>query len=192
MSHRIQIGIDPSINSTGVCVRDTEKNETTYYIIAAKITKKQAALDSEKIIYIDYGKQKPDKNDDFEVREHKKTHNICSIAEEIRQIVDDWTTAYGDVQCVIEGISYGSSSSSVLSDLSGLNYVIRFMFKDLDVPYQIVAPSQLKKFAVGKGNADKDMMTDGWRKCDPSAVEIDGVKVDDVADAYFLSVYQED
>ena len=49
---------------------------------------------------------------------------------------------------------------------------------------------QLKKFAVGNGGAEKDVMVDAFERCTGFDNPL-GVKVDDIADAYFLAIYEE-
>ena len=189
---KYRIGLDLSIKSTGVCVRDTDTGECWYYIIAAKLTKKQKAFKHDRLEFIEYYWEKPDKNDDFQTREQKKTNNIWQITRNIKGIVFNYIDVrdLDSLDCVIEGISYGSSSSAALADLSGLNYAVRCMLKDNSVPFSLAAPMQLKKFAVGNGGADKAMMTDAWKRCQPEMADISEIKDDDIADAYFLSVWE--
>lgn len=66
-------------------------------------------------------------------------------------------------------------------------------------PIYVVAPTTMKKFATGRGNATKDdiwaacvrrhpWMKSWARKCHPKATRI-GSPVADMADAYFLAAY---
>lgn len=55
---------------------------------------------------------------------------------------------------VIEGYSMGSRQGS--HQLGELGGAIRMMLHDQAVPFVEVAPTRLKKYATGKGNADKD------------------------------------
>lgn len=184
-----RIGLDLSIKSTGICVWDTIKNIYKYYIIADHLTKSQKAFKHKDLEFIDYERIKPSAEDCFEVREQKKTDSIYSVMKNIQTVVKKYKKK-SDVFCYIEGISYGSSSSAALADLSGLNYAIRCMLRNEEIPFRIIAPSQLKKFAVGNGSADKDLMTAAWKKCQPKMSDITEIKDDDIADAYFLSVYE--
>lgn len=67
------------------------------------------------------------------------------------------------------------------------------------IPFHVVAPTTMKKFATGRGIATKDDIwaafvkrepqTEGWAKvCHPKALRI-GSPVTDIADAYFLAHY---
>ncbi len=182
---KYSVGLDLSIKSTGVCVRDNWTGECFYFVIAAKLTKKQKNFEHSHLVFEEYEWEKPDKADPFQIREQKKAKNIWHITQIIRKIV---TGLQDGAECVIEGISYGSSSSAALADLSGLNYAVRCMLLDEDIPFRVAAPMQLKKFAVGNGGADKAMMTDAWKRCQPEMADISEIKDDDIADAYFLSV----
>lgn len=188
---KYMIGLDLSIKSTGVCVRDTEKDKCSYYIVAAKLTKAQKAFRHSDLTFIDYGREKTSSDDSFAEREQKKTDSVWAVTENLRAIVKKYKKK-GTSECVIEGISYGSSSSAALADLAGLNYAVRCMLRQEGIPFRIAAPMQLKKFAVGNGGADKDMMTDAWKRCQPAMADIKEIKDDDIADAYFLSVWSED
>ena len=177
------IGLDLSLNSTGICVLEEGKNPK-YFIIAGKMTKKMASFSHKQVSIIEYHKSQPDKNDEFVIREQKKTANIYNVVECIRKVVKK---VKGDKQCVIEGISYGSTGSAALADLAGLNYAVRCMLMSEGIAFVIVSPMQLKKFAVGNGGADKEVMVAAWKMCQPSLADIDGIKIDDIADAYFLA-----
>ena len=180
----ISIGLDLSINSTGICIHNDKTDEHNYFIITHKLTKKQKEFKHKHLKYILYEKESPNKADEYEVKENKKTNNISLIAEQIEKIV---LRQKGQVQCCIEGISYGSSSSSNLADLAGLNFVVRNMLWRHSIPFTIVSPAANKKFAVGNGQADKDLMINAWKRCQPEMAKIEDLKIDDVADAYFLS-----
>ena len=52
----IILGIDPSINCTGICIYDTATNAHIYYMIAAKCTKKMKEFSNDYVHIIDYGK----------------------------------------------------------------------------------------------------------------------------------------
>ena len=56
---------------------------------------------------------------------------------------------------VIEGYGFASQKAVVQGELGG---VIRLALYDRRIPYVEVAPAALKKFATGRGNADKDAM----------------------------------
>lgn len=69
-------------------------------------------------------------------------------------IFADGTTQAADL-VVIEGPSYGSMSGAGHHESAGLWWHIVYRLDALDVPYAVVPPSTLKKYAAGKGNATK-------------------------------------
>jgi hypothetical protein len=88
----------------------------------------------------------------------------------------------------MEGISYGSKGSSALADLAGLNFAIRMtILDDSNLQFNIIAPTSVKKFAVGDGGVEKDVMIASWKKLDKNISNITEIKLDDLADSYFIS-----
>lgn len=83
---------------------------------------------------------------------------------------------------LIEDFSFGSKGRAVYQ-IGGLQFMVRHYLWKSGIPYCLVAPSQLKKFATGKGNADKSIVIREvfarW-----------GVSIDDdnAADAYVLAM----
>ncbi|MGO4369353.1 hypothetical protein AB4Z21_00905 [Paenibacillus sp. MCAF20] len=63
----------------------------------------------------------------------------------------------GSKVCV-EDFSYGSQGQGVSTQYA-VGYSIRFALLDAGIPFIKPTPSQLKKFATGKGNTTKDNMT---------------------------------
>jgi crossover junction endodeoxyribonuclease RuvC len=59
---------------------------------------------------------------------------------------------------VIEGLAFMARNSVSLVQLSALNYMVREYLYINKIPFLIVAPSTLKKFVTGRGNAKKDEM----------------------------------
>jgi Holliday junction resolvasome RuvABC endonuclease subunit len=57
---------------------------------------------------------------------------------------------------VIEGYSYASPNQA--HQIGELGGCVRFLLWRLGIPHVDVAPSTLKKYATGKGNANKDAM----------------------------------
>lgn len=185
------IGLDLSMNSTGVCI-NTDNKYFEYYIIGSGATKafKAACADEQFIHYREYDKSKSEKDDSYELKEQVKTSNLFNIIRKLNEVLDTYT----DIDAAyIEGISYGSSSTNVLADLAGLNYLVRLSLANRNIPFTVVSPKANKKNAVGNGNADKEQMLSGWRIMDKSVCEFEKanakikLKIDDLADAFFLA-----
>ena len=72
----IVIGIDPSINSTGICIKRDDK--ILYYIIPSKMTKKMKVFDNKYIKILPYDKHDVS-GQDYMNKEVSKTYNIYNI-----------------------------------------------------------------------------------------------------------------
>lgn len=175
----LKIGLDLSINSTGMCIRNTEvESDVRYYIIVPKITRKMTAINSNKtsrITYINYDKIAD--ND---------SSNIKSISEKICEIIKDLK---GDVEVVIEDVAMRARGRSIIT-LTLLNGYMRARLDTMNVKYKTITPTQWKKKLLGNGQADKELTIYNWAKLDNRSCVMmmnNNCKTDDIADAYFLS-----
>jgi hypothetical protein len=152
-----------------------------------------SSFKSEYIQYIPYTKKDTNKKlneyADVEYNKALNIYNICSVIKSILKANIEWHAGDNLNNCEVfmEGVSYGSLGSAALVDLSGLNFAIRNILIDLGVKFTIVSPSQNKKFATGNGSADKELMVYSWLMIEKHLKQITDIKIDDLADAYFLS-----
>lgn len=172
------VGLDLSINSTGVCLR--EEGKTPYYkIIVPKLSKRMVAINTMKscsISHITYDKIKDNVN-----------HNIRCISNKIRDIIKEKRDLIEYV--VIEDVALRAKGRSII-DLTLLNGYVRCVLDELGVEYKTVTPTQWKKEMIGNGMADKELIIYCWARFDEDNCRhmMDmSCKCDDVADAYFLS-----
>jgi len=192
--NNVFIGIDPSINSTGLYI--IRNNIHKAYIIRpnTKLNKKEkyAQENISDFDYVLYEKiDLKQFNDNNIVHERYKTLNMISIVDTIESTIrkELFRKKINNVYIIQEGISYGSSlRTKSIFDLAGLNYMIRERFiKNPNYLFIIVTPSQVKKFASGNGNCKKDILIELYKSvhinhdCIP--------KIDDIADAYFMSLF---
>lgn len=177
----ILMGIDPSINSTGVCICDN--SETLYYNIVPKLTKKMFNNKNPYINFIKYEKYDT-KGLTYSEKENIKTINIYNIGLQIETLIEK----YDPDVINMEGVAYSSNGSVV--DLAGLNYIIRALAKKHNKNINIVSPTSVKKFATGNGQAEKDIMIDAWKRLDKNINNINDLKIDDLADAYFIAHFK--
>ena len=111
----------------------------------------------------------------------KPTDNIRKELERLFEIRDSIDIA--DVKlAVIEGLAFLARNTTALVQLAALNYLVRERFYLDDIPFVIVAPTSLKKFITGKGNAAKDaMLLETYKRYGVSFTN------DNICDAYGLS-----
>lgn len=198
----LYIGIDPSINSTGITIARYENNvevEIKFYIIKnGKLTKRESAANDsiDNFEYIIYNKiDLTQFKDDNHVFEYYKTKNMVEVVNTIYDLILNEVKKYTSVvNVVIEGISYGSSiRTKSIFDLAGLNYMIRYKLITSDIQHlnlSIATPSNIKKYATGKGNANKESIMTIFKYIFPEMQNIP--KLDDIADSYFMAMFSRD
>lgn len=198
----LYIGIDPSINSTGITIARYENNvevEIKFYIIKnGKLTKRESAANDsiDNFEYIIYNKiDLTQFKDDNHVFEYYKTKNMVEVVNTIYDLILNEVKKYTSaVNVVIEGISYGSSiRTKSVFDLAGLNYMIRYKLITSDIQHlnlSIATPSNIKKYATGKGNANKESIMTIFKYIFPEMQNIP--KLDDIADSYFMAMFSRD
>lgn len=191
------IGIDPSINSTGMTIR-TDTGFCRFFIIKGdKLTKKEknAQSDNSEIFeYCLYQKENVKDTNNAHERELAKAHNLSTIADTIYNIIEEFlqkfrkTSTIDSVTICMEGISYGSIHSAAVMDLAGLNYLIRDRLHHHTVVGNLLVtpPAEVKRFYTGSGNANKQLMISTFKGSFP---DFDLPKIDDVCDSEGMAKY---
>lgn len=204
--NKLFIGIDPSINSTGivcrVCDSTLRELDIKYYILKGNtheknkkgvekspLTKKEIEAQNKysNFKYVLYDKKPTDSKVASVKNELAKTLSFASLIDTLIKTICEEFSEYNikETYVVIEGISYGSTiRTSSVFDLAGLNYMIRSSMMGFTENVIVSPPSHVKKFATGVGNANKELMVDTFKAIHP---ELDIPKIDDVADAFFMS-----
>lgn len=188
------IGIDPSINSTGLTILKYNNNELVnekFFIIKPnKLTKKEESISLKNFKYLIYNKidlsEYKENNHDSE---YYKTINMIEISELIYKTICKNTHKDDNIVISMEGISYGSSiRTKSIFDLAGLNYLIRYLIiKSGHMKLLICPPQEIKKFASGKGNSLKDILINSFLILYPKYEIIP--KLDDLVDSYYMAKY---
>lgn len=194
------IGIDPSINSTGMTIR-TDTGFCRFFIIKGdKLTKKEKnaqSNNSEIFEYCLYQKENVKDTNNAHERELAKAHNLSTIADTIYNIIEELlqqfrkTSTIDSVTICMEGISYGSIHSAAVMDLAGLNYLIRDRLHHHTVvgTLLVTPPAEVKRFYTGSGNANKQLMISTFKGSFP---DFDLPKIDDVCDSEGMAKYAKD
>lgn len=194
------IGIDPSINSTGMTIR-TDTGFCRFFIIKGdKLTKKEknAQSDNSEIFeYCLYQKENVKDTNNAHERELAKAHNLSTIADTIYNIIEELlqkfrkTSTIDSVTICMEGISYGSIHSAAVMDLAGLNYLIRDRLHHHTIvgTLLVTPPAEVKRFYTGSGNANKQLMISTFKGSFP---DFNLPKLDDIADSDSMAKYARD
>jgi len=153
MKQHVIIGIDYSLNSTGICIRIG--NEYKWGLVTSA---KKSALHKKlsQIVNIKYY-DIPLMSD-----EYHKMFRLSIITDLIFEIIQDtiWNKEY-DVEVRIEGFSYNSKGSSFIDLIQGQSFLRRDLI-DYKLWPHIIAPKMLKKKFTNSGNADKLVMLDSF------------------------------
>lgn len=195
----IFIGIDQSINSTGITIQkfeDNKKVDKQFYIIKGnKLTKKESDIDLDCFNYIVYDKKEKKNstnNNEFERFKLENAINISNIIIDL--IVDSIKNKLDKVYIALEGISFQSSQTKSLIDLAGLSYIIRYSIYKFFESHQdnvgeliVFTPGEIKKFATGNGTAKKESMIALFKNLNNQLSIIN--KIDDLADSYWICEY---
>ena len=94
------------------------------------------------------------------IQELVSTNSKDNIEIRFSTIVDKVlliTSQYPENKICIEGLSFGSQSSSMLQ-LAGLHFLVRYILTKANIKYEIVPPTVLKKWVTGKGQSKKELM----------------------------------
>lgn len=191
------IGIDPSINSTGMAIR-TDTGFCRFFIIKGdKLTKKEknAQSDNSEIFeYCLYQKENVKDTNNAHERELAKSHNLSTIADTIYNIIEELLQQFrknstiDSVTICMEGISYGSIHSAAVMDLAGLNYLIRDRLHHHTIvgTLLVTPPAEIKRFYTGSGNANKQLMISTFKGSFP---DFELPKLDDICDSEAMAKY---
>lgn len=104
--------------------------------------------------------------------------------------------SYENLHVFIEGYSYGSTSAR-LFQIAENACCLKLQFHSKNIPFDIIAPTAIKKFATGKGNAKKEQMYEAFQNStgldlkqlfETNAEKI-GSPIGDLADAYWIAKF---
>ena len=198
--NELYVGIDPSINSTGMSLALYKDNtllmEMFYIIKPNKLTKKEQKFQEQHISLLNYiiYEKISDAEDSHEL-ERLKTINLIHICKQIINIINTFAShhnvTHNNIYVGMEGLSYGSSiRTKSIYELAGLNYLIRYHLisnYNNENNIFILPPTEVKKFATGIGNCSKEAIVNIFRNIYIELSEMP--KIDDIADSWFICNY---
>lgn len=191
-----QIGIDLSINSTGLSMyfKDKDNLIVKFFQICSTETKVSGSV--QLVTY----KRVP-KIDQYSTDDLITVIDAASLANCINKLLIKLQSIYkfdkidvrmeGSIMST-GGFGRGSSSKGRLNDLTVFNSTTKRMLllHPLVHSIAIIAPKALKKHFTNNGNAKKERMIETFLKLFPDFDKSRKVKIDDIADAYALSCAQ--
>lgn len=170
------VGIDYSINSPAICMSTSEHIEDCHFYAFAS-NKKQESISHSQVNLTKRIKK-------FDNRIDKYIYN----AETTIKILLDNNINHVS----IEGYSYNSISSSTIQ-IAENGGILRYYLNKNNISWTEYAPTEIKKFASGRGNAKKDLMYHSWISVgglDLSTIldteNLDSNPLSDIVDSYFI------
>lgn len=139
-------GIDYSLSCPCICVYEYEKNNSLFNFLECNF------------YFISDIRKYQNKFSNIHGIKHKEwTEDF-----ERYQTLADWAIQHvGDCDQVgLEGYSY--SSSGRIFHIAENTGILKYKLYEMSIPVTIFPPSEIKKFATGKGNADKEKMYDSF------------------------------
>ena len=181
------IGIDASLNSTGLVIR--KEGKTHLYAIVSELTKKFTPS----IKQVHYQRTITNKdNSDYSTDEMDKIKSARTLTKTIQGVVNTHLTdqereSNEIVVVAIEGTIMAAPRFGLgrLNDLVMSAAVIKLWLLSTNFKVVVVPPKSLKMRYFGNGNAKKVDMVGMFLKKVPSVHNLG--KIDDVADAHALS-----
>ena len=131
------MGLDMSINGTGICIFDSKS----------------------KLVHVEVIEPKELKSSDVAqcVKGGQRISDFSRYREVISRIIQ-LTVAYRVVGIVIENYAFGIRKSKSLTKLGELGGILRNTFVDNQIPWIEVTPQSVKKFISGKGVCPEPLM----------------------------------
>ena len=170
-------GVDYSLTSPAICIHSGEEwdysNCKFYYMVGneKKITESTNYFCT---VYPQWSEDCERFNNLAEWSIHRISSSGCS-------------------RVAIEGYAFGAVGRVFqIAENCGL---LKFKLYENDIPYTVPAPSEIKKFASGKGNANKDLMIESFNKETGVDIrqELDIIKgynpISDIVDAYYIAKF---
>lgn len=137
-------GIDYSLTSPSICVHDGEQwsvENCTFYYLAQK---KAWLSVTGQFLGTEYEKFDSD------------THRYDNLSKWSSNILTDNKVT----QCYIEGYAFNAVGRVFqIAENTGL---LKYKMWKENIPYRVFAPSEIKKFATGKGNCNKEKMYEAF------------------------------
>ena len=171
------IGIDYSLTSPAICItKDFIFENSQFFFLTNK--KKYIGPMSKNI----FG---------FEHKEYNTPiHRFSQISDWAFDTIKE--TIHTTQKVFIEGYSFGSKGQAVFQIAENCG-ILKYRLQEMDIDYETVVPSVVKKGATGKGNADKDLMYESFSKETNTDlkkifdVEKIGNPVSDIVDSFYIA-----
>ena len=136
------LGIDPSINGTGLCLYDSKTQIYSMWVVE-KYHAKKGNYPFELVYQRPTGKS-------------KKAVTIINLRNNTYNMLEFLKTINFDV-VYMEGYA-GKATTNCLTALGFFCETLKMLLVELSIPYKLIPPKRLKKIVTNNGNASKEDM----------------------------------
>ena len=184
------IGIDFSLNSPCVAIRDTKNKDC---ITISFCRKKRPQFEHRRIVGADRGYYSFESSVLVTPEPESDTRKFYYTANAIVNGIRKAGCMEGFV--LVEGYSYNSTNQAFrIGEATG---ILKLQLHRYGYEVEVVPPTVVKKFATGKGNADKEAMYEAYRE--HTGLDLNkklGLRVgkspcSDIVDSYYIALYAE-
>ena len=96
---------------------------------------------------------------------HTEIYPEWETEEQRHDLLSDWAMSIiSGCQVFIEGYAFATSGKSHVRSVAENSGLLKHKMYKIKQPFTSVPPSVIKKYATGKGNANKDLMYDAFSK----------------------------
>ena len=173
-------GIDYSLTSPSICIYNGDKDKFNF--------------DKCNIFFL--SKTKKYSNYSHKNIDGQENYSDFSCPEQRYDFISDWAMDIlisNDIQKItLEDYSYGSTGKVFhIAENTGL---LKWKLWQAEIDLEVVAPTVVKKFASGKGNADKERMYESFieetlrnlnEELEPKSKKV-GNPISDIVDSYYI------
>ena len=146
-------GIDYSLTSPAICVWK-ETNDNRHF-----------SFDMCDVYYLETAQRLKRATQHEILNLHAETYPEWETEEQRHDLLSDWTMSIiSGCQVFIEGYAFATSGKSYVRSVAENSGLLKHKMYKAKQTFTSVPPSVIKKYATGKGNANKDLMYDVFSK----------------------------
>ena len=181
-------GIDYSLTSPAICVwKETDDNRQfnfdMCYVYYLETTQRCKLATQHEILNL-----------------HAEVYPEWETEEQRHDLLSDWAMSIvGGCQVFIEGYAFATSGKSYVRSVAENSGLLKHKMYKVKQVFTSIPPSVIKKYATGKGNANKDLMYDAFSKEGVTPVDLQKTlrpkstkltnPTTDIVDSYWICKY---
>ena len=179
-------GVDYSLTSPAICVWKSDDDNGPF------------GFDSCDLYYLESSKQQSRTTEHGILNLHSDPYPEWNTEEERHDLLSDWAIAIiSGCETFIEGYAYATVGKSHVRSVAENMGLLKHKLYKQHQSFTSIPPTVIKKYATGKGNANKDLMYESFtaelltppdlqKSLQPKSKKLSN-PVTDLVDAYFIA-----